>query len=58
MTLAASSALRARPEVELVAHAGFCPRCGRASVDVKERPVVKVRDLPLTLDGDGRTSRR
>jgi transposase len=33
-------------EVELVA-AGCCPRCGRSSVDVKERPVVRVRDLPL-----------
>jgi transposase len=34
-------------EVELVAHAGCCPRCGRASVDVKDRPRVRLRDLPL-----------
>jgi transposase len=34
-------------EVELVAGAGCCPHCGRASLDVKERPVVRVRDLPI-----------
>jgi transposase len=34
-------------EVELVARAGLCPRCGRASLGVKERPRVRVRDLPL-----------
>lgn len=34
-------------EVELVARAGSCPRCGRASLEVKERPRVRVRDLPL-----------
>jgi transposase len=34
-------------EVELVARAGCCPGCGRASLQVKERPVVRVRDLPL-----------
>jgi transposase len=34
-------------EVELVARAGCCPRCGRSSVDVKDRPVVRVRDLPI-----------
>jgi transposase len=34
-------------EVELVARAGCCPRCGRASLDVKDRPRVRVRDLPL-----------
>jgi transposase len=34
-------------EVELVARAGCCPRCGRASVDIKDRPWVRVRDLPL-----------
>ena len=34
-------------EVELVARAGRCPRCGRASLDVKERPRVRARDLPL-----------
>ncbi len=34
-------------EVELVARAGSCPRCGRASLDLKDRPVVRVRDLPI-----------
>jgi transposase len=34
-------------EVELVARAGCCPHCGRGSVDVKDRPVVRVRDLPI-----------
>jgi transposase len=34
-------------EVELVARAGCCPRCGRGSIEVKERPVVRVRDLPI-----------
>jgi transposase len=34
-------------EVESVARAGVCPRCGRSSVEVKDRPVVRVRDLPL-----------
>jgi transposase len=34
-------------EVELVARAGACSHCGRASLEVKERPVVRVRDLPL-----------
>jgi transposase len=34
-------------EVELVARAGCCPRCGRASLDVKDRPRVRVRDLPI-----------
>jgi transposase len=34
-------------EVELAARAGCCPRCGRSSVDVKDRPVVRVRDLPI-----------
>jgi transposase len=34
-------------EVELVARAGCCPGCGRGSVDVKDRPRVRVRDLPL-----------
>jgi transposase len=37
-------------EVELVARAGCCPRCGRAgSLEVKQRPVVRVRDLPIAL---------
>jgi transposase len=34
-------------EVELVARAGCCPHCGRAGVDVKDRPRVRVRDLPI-----------
>jgi transposase len=34
-------------EVELVARAACCPRCGRGSVEVKDRPVVRVRDLPI-----------
>ena len=34
-------------EVELVARAALCPRCGRGSLEVKERPRVRVRDLPL-----------
>jgi transposase len=34
-------------EVELDTPAGCCPRCGRGSIEVKERPVVKVRDLPV-----------
>lgn len=38
---------RLEVEVELVARAGSCPHCGRASLEVKERPRVRVRDLPL-----------
>ncbi|MGH2961338.1 MAG: ISL3 family transposase [Solirubrobacterales bacterium] len=34
-------------EVELVARAGACPGCGRGALEVKERPTVRVRDLPL-----------
>jgi transposase len=34
-------------EVEPAAGAGCRPDCGRASVDVKDRPVVRVRDLPI-----------
>jgi transposase len=34
-------------EVESVARGGCCPDCGRASLDVKDRPRVRVRDLPL-----------
>jgi transposase len=34
-------------EVELTARAGCCPRCGRGSLEVKERPRVRVRDLPI-----------
>ena len=37
-------------EVELVAAAAVCPACGRANVEVKERPIVRVRDLPIRLD--------
>src|SRR5919198_3528048 len=34
-------------EVELVARAGVCRHCGRSSLDVKERPTVRVRALPI-----------
>jgi transposase len=34
-------------EVETVARAGCCPRCGCVSIDVKDRPVVRIRDLPI-----------
>jgi transposase len=34
-------------EVELVAAAAVCPACGRVSMEVKERPIVRVRDLPI-----------
>lgn len=34
-------------EVELVTAGGCCPGCGRASSEVKERPLVRVRDLPI-----------
>jgi transposase len=34
-------------EVELSVKAGVCPHCGRASIAVKERPVVRVRDLSI-----------
>jgi transposase len=34
-------------EVELAALAGCCRWCGRSSLQVKERPVVTVRDLPI-----------
>ena len=34
-------------EVETVARAACCRWCGRASLTVKDRPVVRVRDLPL-----------
>lgn len=34
-------------EVELVAGVACCRWCGRASLAVKERPVVRVRDLPV-----------
>jgi transposase len=33
--------------VELAAAAGCCRWCGRGSLAVKERPVVRVRDLPI-----------
>src|SRR5436309_6655318 len=39
-------------EVELVARAAVCPHCGRPSLEVKERPLVRVRDLPIA----GRTT--
>ena len=34
-------------EVELVVTAAVCLHCGRASVEIKERPRVRVRDLPI-----------
>jgi transposase len=34
-------------EVELVARAGRCPGCGRGSLTIKDRPMVRVRDLPV-----------
>src|SRR6266511_3522320 len=35
-------------EVEFATPAGgCCPRCGRARCEVKERPLVRVRDLPI-----------
>ena len=34
-------------EVELAGRAGACPHCGRGSLDVKDRPVVRVRDLSI-----------
>jgi transposase len=34
-------------QVELIARAERCPRCGRGPVMVKDRPVVAVRDLPI-----------
>jgi transposase len=34
-------------EVELVARVGCCPGCGRSSLEVKDRPRVRVRDLPI-----------
>src|SRR3954468_3457488 len=33
--------------VELAVGAGCCRWCGRGSLVVKERPVVRVRDLPV-----------
>jgi transposase len=35
-------------EVELVARAEWCPHCGGRELEVKERPIVRVRDLPIT----------
>jgi transposase len=34
-------------EVELVARSGSCPHCSGEGLEVHERPVVSVRDLPL-----------
>ena len=45
-------------EVELVAAAGVCPTYGRGSVDVKERPLVRVLDLPLAGSALGRPQPR
>jgi transposase len=34
-------------QVELLARATVCPRCGGVEVRIKERPRVRVRDLPI-----------
>jgi transposase len=34
-------------QVELLSRAGGCPRCGGSELRVKERPRVRVRDLPI-----------
>jgi transposase len=34
-------------QVELLARAVGCPHCGGSEVRVKERPLVRVRDLPI-----------
>ena len=34
-------------QVELLARAAGCPHCGGGEVRVKERPLVRVRDLPI-----------
>jgi transposase len=34
-------------EIEVAVSAGCCRWCGRASLQIKERPLVRVRDLPL-----------
>jgi transposase len=34
-------------QVELLARAGECPHCGGSELRVKERPRVRVRDLPM-----------
>ncbi len=34
-------------EVELRARAAACPRCGRGSLNIKDRPVLRFRDLPI-----------
>jgi zinc-finger of transposase IS204/IS1001/IS1096/IS1165 len=34
-------------QVELLARAAGCPHCGGSDVRVKERPRVRVRDLPI-----------
>src|SRR4051794_8021298 len=34
-------------QVELLARAGGCPHCGGSELRVKERPSVRVRDLPI-----------
>ncbi len=33
--------------VETIEQQGICPDCGTASSRVKERPLVRVRDLPM-----------
>src|SRR3954468_17323029 len=34
-------------QIELLARADRCPHCGASEVQVKERPLVRVRDLPI-----------
>lgn len=34
-------------EVELLIRANSCPHCGRGSPEIKERPLVRFRDLPI-----------
>ena len=40
-------------QVELIARAHACPHCGGGELRVKERPLVRVRDLPIA----GRSTR-
>ena len=34
-------------QVELLTAAAFCPHCGGVEVGIKERPRVRLRDLPI-----------
>jgi hypothetical protein len=40
-------AQRTSERVELHARAADCPQCGGTEVRVKDRPLVRVRDLPI-----------